>query len=273
MTDEEKKEFEEFLKWKAERNVSKGPVEDTAESPVQQTNEENNEVDLESLDEEHDNSITDNSDASKGKGGYSTILILLGMVWLLVMVLGVGNSSNSISNSSVDRSEKEDQSEYNNITSRLLEETKPEPAKVTWSISTQEDEMTDSKNIWAEIKSDNFISQDFPYEGQTYAKITVRYMKKYGYDVLIEITKGQIHGSSYSGENYITARFDEGTPKRYYFSEAADGSSELVFISNHSDFIKRCKQAKNIKIDIPIWQEGRPVFTFHVDEPLVWPKE
>ena len=98
-------------------------------------------------------------------------------------------------------------------------------------------------------------------------------MKKYGYDAIISITKGQIHGSRYNGNNYITARFDDGTPKRYYFNEAADGSSEMVFISSKSDFIKKCKQAKSIKLDIPLFQAGRPVFSFQVDEPLTWREE
>ena len=31
--------------------------------------------------------------------------------------------------------------------------------------------------------------------------------------------------------------------------------------------------AKDIKIDIPIFQAGRPTFTFHVDEPLIWRNE
>jgi len=133
--------------------------------------------------------------------------------------------------------------------------------------------MYDTNNVWANIKSNNYISQSFPYEGYTYATICVRYMKKYGYDVIITISKGQIHGSRYNGDNYITARFDEGAPKKFYFNEAADGSSEMVFLNSKSDFIKRCKQAKDIKIDIPIYQAGRPTFTFHVDEPLVWRNE
>lgn len=81
---------------------------------------------------------------------------------------------------------------------------------VTWDIQTSIDEMTDTKNILASIRSINHINQGFPYEGNSYAIITIRYMKKYGYDVLVQISKGQIHGSSYSGTDYITARFDEG---------------------------------------------------------------
>lgn len=148
-----------------------------------------------------------------------------------------------------------------------------EPLKAMWYFHFQKDEMTDTKNIFATIQSDNSISQDFPYEGNTYASITVRYMKKYGYDVLIQITKGQIDGREYYGTDYITARFDEGTPKKYFFDESSDGSSEVVFLRNKTDFITRCKQAKDIKIDIPIYQAGRPVFSFHVDEPLKWREE
>ena len=92
-------------------------------------------------------------------------------------------------------------------------------------------------------------------------------------DVLIQITKGQIDGREYYGTDYITARFDEGTPKKYFFDESSDGSSEVVFLRNKTDFITRCKQAKDIKIDIPIYQAGRPVFSFHVDEPLKWREE
>ena len=143
---------------------------------------------------------------------------------------------------------------------------------VTWEIQTKVDEMTDTKNIWASIRSINYVEQDFPYQGNTYATITVRYMKKYGYDVLIGIDRGQIVGIDISGTNYVTARFDDGTPKKYYFNEASDGSTEHVFLKNAKDFMDRCKKAKDIKVDVPMYQAGKPVFLFHVDKPLVWPK-
>lgn len=144
---------------------------------------------------------------------------------------------------------------------------------VTWNIQTKIDEMTDTKNIWASISSDNYIEQDFPYEGKTHATITVRYMKKYGYDILLGIEKGQIIGHDINGTNYVTARFDNGTPKKYRFNDAADGSSDYVFLRNAKDFMEECKKAKEIKVDIPIYQAGKPVFIFHVDKPLEWPKQ
>lgn len=142
---------------------------------------------------------------------------------------------------------------------------------VTWNIQTSIDEMTDTKNIFASIRSINYVEQDFPYQGDTYATIIVRYMKKYGYDVLIAIDRGQIAGLDISGTNYVTVRFDDGTPKKYYFNDAADGSTEQVFLRNAKEFMDRCKKAKEIKIDIPLYQAGRPVFSFYVDKPLEWP--
>ena len=133
--------------------------------------------------------------------------------------------------------------------------------------------MTDTKNIWASITSDDYIIQDFPYEGHTYAHITVRYMEKYGYDVIIRIDKGQISGSKYNGKNYVIVRFDDKSPQMYYYNEAADYSSDHIFIKNTSDFITNCKKAKKIIVQIPIYKAGGSTFTFTVDEPLIWRTE
>ena len=141
---------------------------------------------------------------------------------------------------------------------------------LTWAYNRSMDEMTETENVWASLKSDNYIEQGFPYEGESYATITVRYMKKYGNDVILRIDKGQIVGIDVSGTNYVTAKFDDGEPKKYYFDDPADMSTEQVFLRNAKDFIKKCKTAKVIKVDIPLYQAGKPVFTFHVDKPLEW---
>lgn len=249
MTEEEKKEFEEFLQWKkekAERELAEKKSTDKDDK------------------EELNKDISSEASKPESANGFYVIavFIVLAVIFIAIILLSL-----NIKNNPVPPIEEEEDSV------EVVEPDISEPVTKTWDFSIQKDEMLDSKNIWATIKSDNYISQDFPYEGYTYASITVRYMKKYGYDVIISISKGQINGRSYSGTDYITARFDDGTAKKYYFNEAADGSSEMVFLRNQSDFIKRCKQAKDIKIDIPIYKGGRPVFTFNVDEPLVWREE
>ncbi len=280
MTEQEKKEFEEFLKWKKENeNKANSVVDDTETSTSQKsapieagkTNEgttydRNEKTKVFSAETNRGDSLSSEDKIRKKRDSVIWWIIIF-IVIVISIVTCVSNKNRSLSD------DKEDTLDTDTVA--VVDETilPSEPQKVTWKISSEKDEMTDTQNTWAKIVSDNFISQDFPYEGYTYASITVRYMKKYGYDVLVSITKGQIDGREYYGTDYVTARFDEGAPKKYYYNESADGSSDVIFIRNASDFIKRCKQAKDIKIDIPIYKAGRPVFVFHVDEPLVWPNE
>lgn len=268
MTKDEKKEFEEFLKWKAEK-AQQAASKETEEMPQTPVDIEDIKLEKEVASQ---TKTSPNSDTNKGSNntGLYVLAAVMAIVLLFILVMALSNSKRNENPVTEAIAEVEEDSV---AVLTIDEEVVPENNKVTWDFTIVKDDMYDTNNIWAEIKSDNSISQRFPYEGYTYAIITVRYMKKYGYDVIINISKGQIHGNRYNGNNYITARFDEGAPKKYYFNEPADGSSDHVFLSGKSDFIKRCKQAKDIKIDIPIFQAGRPTFTFHVDEPLVWRNE
>lgn len=268
MTEEEKKEFEEFLKWKKEKAKQADSTE-TEESPEIPVKVEDVKPQKEVVPQTNTASNTDGN-----KGIDNTWLYILAVVMAIVLLFTVVIALSDSKKGNLSEVEATEEVEVDTVAVALPDdEVAPENNKVTWDFTIVKDEIYDTNNIWAEIKSDNYISQRFPYEGYTYATISVRYMKKYGYDVIIVISKGQIHGSRFNGDNYITAKFDEGAPKKYYFNEAADGSSDRVFLSSKSDFIKRCKQAKDIKIDIPIFQAGRPTFTFHVDEPLVWRTE
>lgn len=160
------------------------------------------------------------------------------------------------------------------MVSSITEEGEPAAARKAetvkqWSLSSEKDAMTSATNRWAELTSDNTVSLSAPYD-DTNATITIRYMKQYGYDAIVRIESGQIFGNEYEGNNYLLVRFDAGSPIKYWFDEPSDGSSNSVFIRRHSDFTSRCKKAKTIKIEIPLYQEGRPVFEFSVDKPLVW---
>lgn len=154
------------------------------------------------------------------------------------------------------------------IDTALYGNTPIEVEKKTWSLQTEQDEMDDSKSYWYSLQSDNYANFDFPYEGDSYLTITVRWMKKYGYDVLLEITDGQMVGDEYNGTNYVRVRFDGGKVQKFYYNEPNDGSSNLVFLRNAQKFIEKCKNAKDIIIEQEFYQEGVHQFKFHVDEPL-----
>ena len=243
MTEEEKKEYEEFLQWKAEK----------AKKEAEQTKQDNEES------------------AKKDSQGNGIIFIIVGILFVLIILIIAAKGCNN---------KKEDMlAEVAIEEDSLATESIGEPASGVpiaanngkeWTFTTEIDEMTDTKNIWASIVSDNSVNLSSPY-GLSNCRVTVRYMKKWGgFDVLVQLTSGQIHGSEYHNENYVMVRFDDEKPIKYWYNEAADASSDCVFIRNKSDFIARCKKAKSIKVEVPIFQGGRPVFTFEVTSPLEW---
>lgn len=263
MTEEEKKEYDEFLEWKRQKAAKEQTTSENGSTPEEQIGEPPQE---EVTAQQNTDGLKPNKETKDGDYVTIAILAVLVILILLFTLLSWNNNNKTPEIAEIDSVAVEE-----NTIDTVVKLDIPEPVLVKWRIRDDIDPMTDTKNIWARITSDDYIRQDFPYNGLTYASITVRYMKKYGYDVLIEITQGQIDGREYYGTNYITVRFDGGTPKKYYYNEAADGSTDVVFLKSCSDFIKKCKKSKDIIIDIPIYQSGRPVFSFHVDEPLVWP--
>lgn len=152
-------------------------------------------------------------------------------------------------------------------TNTEISQVETTPQVKTWVMSEDDDEMSDTKNYWAQLRSENYFNFSFPYEGRTYATLTVRYMKRYGgNEVYIQIDRGQI----YSRENQIIARFDDDPSVTYSYTEPTTAQSDMIFISRSKDFINRCKKAKSIKIQLPIFNEGNNIYTFKVDSTLVW---
>lgn len=137
-----------------------------------------------------------------------------------------------------------------------------------WIFNNSEDEMRNTTDVWASLESDNMVNFDFPYDGGSTLTITVRYMRKS--DVLLKISSGQFIGNDITGDNYVTVKFNNGSPKRYYFNEPSDGSTDCIFINKKSNFISNLRKAKVIMIEAPFYNAGDQVFQFHVDKPLNW---
>ncbi len=198
------------------------------------------------------------------------ILIILGIVFfvafLFLMIKSCGNSPqhnhNNVDSAMVLGNDSDTQ-----IVDSIDKTTTPSYSGSSWNFEFEQDKMDNSKRIYARITSDNVVGLDY---SSTDATICVRYMKKYGYEALITLSSGQIFGNEYNQDNYILVKFDDGRAKKYYFDETSDGSSETVFIRKKSDFIAHCKKSKKIRIEIPIFDNGRQVFDFKVGKPLTW---
>ena len=188
------------------------------------------------------------------------------VLWLIVCLMTMVVFS--MCGNSAKNDESSDEAKTN--TEAFADSVKNEAlATASWEITSEVDEMSETKTFYGELVSNNSITQDFPY-GDTKARILVRKTKKYGNEVMICVSSGQICGNEYQGSNYIEVKFDSAPSKKYRFTETEDGSSEVVFIDKSKDFIANCKKAKSIKMEIPLFQGGRPLFTFSTDKPLSW---
>lgn len=141
-----------------------------------------------------------------------------------------------------------------------------------WIKRTNQDEMTDETNVWMSIVSDNQHEFDFPYNGGSILQIDVRYRKQDGNQVILIISKGQLLTTNFNDENNVIVRFDNDAPMTFSTSESSDYNSSYLFLNNPRKFINRAKTAKKIKIQVPVFNEGQPIFEFSPAEPLQWNK-
>lgn len=158
------------------------------------------------------------------------------------------------------------------VESKDAEKETANSSQKTWKISTSKDEMRGSTDTFASIESDNEVEFEFPYHGGSTLSIVVRESQKFGTDVYLLISDGQFIGNAFDGSNYVTIKFEDGPLQKYYFDDAADGSTNVIFLRKEKELIEKFKTAKKIMIEAPFFDSGSKQFTFTVGKPLEWDK-
>lgn len=271
MTEEDKKEFEEFLEWKKQKNAKE--AEEKVENLPQPVETQVNPV-VEDKSSQSEESVNKPAESSKRDESSSNVLLeIIGFIIVILIALiftvAVGNKSSNpnASTAYADSTEVDTLTEFADSLSGYADDTSGSPEG--WTRSEETDPMNDSKSVFVSVTSDNSNKLDLPY-GDAYVTLTVRRMKKYGVDVIVKSSSGQIYGSEYNGDNYVTIRFDSNKPVRFYFNEASDGSSDVVFLRKRTAFIQAAKKAHEITVEVPYYQGGRQVFYFTTPDPLEW---
>jgi hypothetical protein len=132
-----------------------------------------------------------------------------------------------------------------------------------WTYRVDEDPMTSRKSRYATIESENTVTFDFPYQGAQHGRLMLRDHPTYGHDVIFSIERGQILCHSYD-DCQVRVRFDEGNPERWNAAGPSDNSTTSVFIRSHSRFVQKLRAAKVVRLQIPVYQQGEPMFEFQV---------
>lgn len=206
----------------------------------------------------------------KEKGSVFLALFAICMIAIAAVVFSLNSDYNKNINNQSDSLTTSPKFESSNIGEVNLTDQEKD-YKITWDKSEKVDPMTDKVTKYASLRSQDYVNLRFPYEGDTYMTMTIR-QKGGQTDIYLVIDRGQIQCNEYSGTDFVNVRFDDENPIKFRTAEAASGDSEIVFISgNINKFINKCKKAKNIKVQIPIYHYGQALFTFYVTDPLQWP--
>ena len=177
-------------------------------------------------------------------------------------------SEDSIAVESKDAGKEKSSQDPTAAESEDAEKEKESSSKKSWKVLTSKDEMRGSVDSIAYIESDNEVEFEFPYNGGATLRIAVRKSQRFGTNVYLSISDGQFIGNAFDGSNYVTIKFEDGPLQKYYFDDAADGSTDVIFLRKEKELIAKFKTAKKIMIEAPFFDSGSKQFTFTVGKPL-----
>lgn len=130
-----------------------------------------------------------------------------------------------------------------------------------WRYSLIPDAMKGKTGTLACVTSSDQVTLDWPYKTQQ-TELCIRRSSQYGLDVYLALPEGgQFICQSYNGCS-VQVRFDDGTAARYPAVDAADGSTDLIFIRRAETFLAKIKVAKITRIEAQYYQAGNQVSTF-----------
>lgn len=134
-------------------------------------------------------------------------------------------------------------------------------ANSEWTYSDTTDQMRGTTMRIAQILSSNAVDFDFPYQGGSQALIAVR---KDGHrtEVLLSVTNGQfditVNGFSFN------AKADNGPIEEWRGTEPNGGSTNLMFLTNPTGFLRQITKAERLIVEPSFYQHGRAQFVFNI---------
>ena len=200
---------------------------------------------------------------AKSSGCLKFLLIPLALLVVLSLFVRL-NGAGTDSIKTVDASGRvQQQAEPKSVAPIRSSDQMPEQPGSQWEYSQGADSMGKAAIRQAQVLSSNVVEFDFPYAGAQHATISLRSHPRHGKDVIFSIERGQIQCPSYD-DCTVVVRFDDETAANYPAVGAEDNSGETIFIRNYARFVEKVAKAKRVRISVPVFQQGAPVFEFDV---------
>lgn len=129
-----------------------------------------------------------------------------------------------------------------------------------WTYKSKTNEMTNEVSRYAEIRS--IDTENLSY-GPTHLWVVLRSDQSRGRAAFLQTDRSMLE-CIYAEVCYILARFDDEGPQRFTVTDDEDGSSTLA-LDDPTRFTESMKSARKVKIEAPLFQDGRITFEFNVE--------
>jgi hypothetical protein len=114
------------------------------------------------------------------------------------------------------------------------------------------------------IESRNTVEFGFPYSGAQRAGLVVRIVSGSDPEVIFILSRGQLECSGLESCS-IGVKFDDAEAEQFSAGEAADHSSQILFLHDADRFMSRLENSHIVRIQPVVYQNGSPVFEFKAD--------
>lgn len=267
MTEEEKREFEEFLEWKRAKQAEKEnhEAEQKADGEAKDvTPVSDNYLKDEKTSQPAPVATLTQENTKMSRSSEILLFSILTVIAVIVVLLAcIVNCNGGLSSpATADYETMAIEEDSTTFVDTLTAPVSIEPAS-SWNYFEEVDEMTDKTAYFASVTSNEAAYFDFPYEGGSYLTLTVRKSPKFGNDVYIRISQGQFK-TAYDGTT-IKVRFDDEPQFSVSCNEASDGSSDILFLNGFNKLVGKLRNHKTMKINAEFYQEGNHTFTFNIE--------
>lgn len=213
--------------------------------------------------------ISKNADACPNCGAKvkrTSILTWIAVAFIGIMILSAvmaGMSDETTNDANNGSASSVNQAVAQTSADTTSEVTVPEAPTSKWQYNESIDEMRGKSSYFAINKSTNTATLDFPYGQGVELGIVIREDAEHGKDILFAVNKGQLF-CTYQ-DCYVSVKFDDGPVERIATTEAAAGSSEVLFLEGDiSGFVNKLKGSDQVMIEVNFFDHGNEQFKFDV---------
>ena len=132
-----------------------------------------------------------------------------------------------------------------------------------WHYGEVKSEMTGTVSKWATKQSVNTVNFGFPYNGEQHGTVMVDMDDSSDTTMLFYVKKGQIvcNGLDKFGTCLVFVKFDDSKADFVTAHTSGDDSTTIGF---DTAFLRRLRRSKKLLIQVEVFHEGAPIFTFDV---------